>query len=203
MTGKLRQQTIDTYNQSAKELAEYFRGIGSRKKYVDLAFKAANNPKNARVLEIGCCDGRDANYISQKADWYLGIDVSEELIKLAKQQVPAANFKVADAAGFEYPANLDLVFAFASLLHLNKQEVKTVLDKVHESLNPDGVFYISLKYMPQYTEQIKKDQFGTRLFYFYNARIIEQLAGAKYGLIKTWRETKGHTEWFEIALRKN
>ncbi|HSX36987.1 MAG TPA: class I SAM-dependent methyltransferase [Patescibacteria group bacterium] len=197
-----RQATTDTYDKSAKELAEYFRGIGPRVKYIDFAFQAAGNPAKARVVEIGCGDGRDAKEIIKRSSWYLGFDISRELIKLARQHVPEAKFEVADAATFNYPKDLDVVFAFASLLHLDNKELQTVLQKVLGALKPGGVFYISLKYQSEYTKEVKKDRFGERLFYFYNEGLIQELAGSGYETVKAWRETIGHTEWFELALRK-
>lgn len=199
----LRQETIDTYNKSAKELAEYFRGIGPRVKYIDFAFELAGNPDNANVIEIGCGDGRDAKEIIKKTHSYIGFDISEELIKLAKKHVPTAEFVVADAVTFEYPEDLDIVFTFASLLHLNKEEVKMVFTKVNKALKPGGIFYISLKWSPRYRKTVKEDEHGKRLFYLYNAKIIKSLAGAGYKLEDTWREVRGHTDWFEIALRKS
>lgn len=198
----LRQQTIDTYNKSARELAEYFRGIGPRVEHIDAAFELAGSPQSARFVEIGCGDGRDAREIVKRGGWYLGFDISEELIKIAKTYVPEGQFEVADAATFEFPKNLDVVFAFASLLHLNRDEVKDVLARAYGALKPGGVFFISLKYRPQYMQEVKEDQYGTRLFYFYNADIIAELAGDGYEVAKTWREIHGHTEWFEIALKK-
>lgn len=197
-----RQKNIDTYNKSAKELAKYFRGIGPRIKYINFAFQAAGNPEKARVMEIGCGDGRDAKEIVKRADWYLGFDISVKLIKLAREHVSEAEFVVADAAKFDYPQDLDIIFAFASLLHLDKEETRTVLRKAHDALKPGGIFYISLKYRPEYQKEIKKDRFGERLFYFYNPELISELAGNGYEMVKTWNETIGHTEWFELALRR-
>ncbi len=198
----LRQQTVDTYNRSAKELAEYFRGIGPRVKYIDAALELAGNPDGPRVVEIGCGDGRDAKDIVGKVDWYLGVDISEELIKLAREHVPKGNFEVADAVTFEYPKDLDVVFAFASLLHLDKDEVRTVLGKVNEALRPGGIFYISTKWDAEYSQRVKDDRFGRRAFYLYNAEIITQLAGDDYEVASNQREVIGRTEWLELALRK-
>src|SRR5579862_406860 len=97
----IRQETIDTYNRSAKELAKYFDSIGTRALYIDLAFKLAGNPKNARVVEIGCGDGRDAKDIIKHAKWYLGFDISEGLLKFANKLMPDAKFMLADAADFD------------------------------------------------------------------------------------------------------
>lgn len=98
----LRQQTVDTYNKSAKELAEYFRGIGPRTDDIDLAIRLAGNSENPKILEIGCGDGRDAKEIVKRTKNYTGFDISEELIKIARADVPDATFEVADATHYDY-----------------------------------------------------------------------------------------------------
>lgn len=197
-----KQQNKETYNKSAKELAEYFRGIGARTGDIERALKLAGNPQHARVVEIGCGDGRDAKEIVRKVGWYLGIDISEELIKLARQHVPGAHFEIADLESFNFPGKLDVIFAFASLLHSNENEVKGVLQRAKEALNPGGVIYISLKYRAQYVSEVKEDKFGKRLFYFYNPEIIEELAGNSYEKADVNFQQIGNTEWFTIALRR-
>lgn len=202
MTPDLRQQTIDTYNKSAKELAEYFKGIGPRNEDIDRAFDLAGEPQSARVLEIGCGDGRDAKQIEKRAKWYLGFDISEELIKLAKDFVPTAKFEVGDANTFDYPKDLDVVFAFASLLHLDKDQMKSVLAKIHESLKPNGILYMSLKYSPHYVEKIKEDKYGVRQFFFYSSEVVKSLTGNLYKMVFEQQHTIKEQEWLEIALRK-
>jgi len=200
-----KKKTLDTYNNSAKELAEYFKGIGSRKKDIDIAFRLASNQVNPDVLEIGCGDGRDAKEIVSKTEHYLGFDISMELINLAKEHVPDAHFIVADAILFDYGSErYDIVFAFASLLHLDKNEIKTVFEKVHNSLKQNGLFYISLKLSDKYEEVIKKDRFGERKFYYYNPKIIKEIAGNSYKIEKQGGGfvAVGNTKWFEIVLRK-
>ncbi len=197
-----RQETIDTYNKSARELAEYFNGIGPRVKYIEKAFELAGNPVHPRVVEIGCGNGRDAKEIIHRSTYYQGSDISEEFIKLAQDNIPEADFIVADAVTIRFPENLDIVFAFASLLHLDKSEVRTVLQNAAKALRQGGIFYASLKYRPEYAEEIKEDRFGQRQFYFYNADVIAELAGEQYKVASTWREVIGHTDWFEIALER-
>jgi SAM-dependent methyltransferase len=197
-----RQRNLDTYNKSAKELAEYFQGIGPRVRYIDSAFKAAGNPQDAIVVEIGCGDGRDATEIIKYTKNYIGFDIAEKAIKLARERLSGVKFKVGDAISFNYPKNLDIVFAFASLLHLNQTEIRQVLAKAYDALKPGGIFYISLKYEPKYVARVKKDQFGERLFYFYNPELIKKLAGLNYQVVDCYRELIGHTEWFEIILKK-
>jgi SAM-dependent methyltransferase len=205
VTDDWRKVTVDTYNKSAKELAEYFRGIGPRTDDINKAFELAGNPYEPKVLEIGCGDGRDAREIVAHTPNYVGFDISEELIKLARQHVPDGKFEVADALSYPYPENtLDVVFAFASLLHLDKAEVATVLQKVHAALRPGGILFISLKLAPKYKEELKEDKYGTRMFYFYNPTIISRLAAGNYEVIDQGGGfiTVGNTQWFEVALKK-
>ncbi|MGI9028256.1 MAG: class I SAM-dependent methyltransferase, partial [Candidatus Saccharimonadales bacterium] len=175
-----RNVTIDTYNKSAQALADYFQGIGSRVTDIERAFDLAGNPKDPSVVEIGCGDGRDAKEIVRRTNNYVGFDISDGMIKIARNYVPEAHFEVADAVSYEYPKNTDIIFAFASLLHLDKEEVEQVLSSVWQSLNTGGIFYISSKYQPEYSEGIKKDQYGERLFYFYNADLMKEIACSNY-----------------------
>jgi predicted TPR repeat methyltransferase len=199
---KMKQETIDTYNESAEALSEYFRGIGPRTEDIEQAFKLAGDVQNPRVVEIGCGDGRDAKEITTRTNWYLGFDVSESMINLAKQHVADAEFEIADAVSFTYPPDVGIVFAFASLLHLDKDELETVFYKVAEALRPKGIFYISTKYSPEYREEVKEDQFGKRLFYFYNQQELEKIAGTKFAAVYTNQITHGNTDWIEIAFQR-
>lgn len=200
----LRQQTIDTYNNSALELAAYYRGVGVRAEDIALAFQLVGEVKNPKVLEIGCGDGRDAKEILKYTDDYVGIDISKEMVKIAKRHVPNANLKVIDVLEYEFPKELDLVISFASLYHLKKEELKVVIDKVHDSLKPGGVFYLSLKHEPNYSNTIKEDIYGTRLFYFYNPEIIMELAEDRFEVVESKKGYRGVSlsEWFEMGLRK-
>lgn len=201
MEQNYKRELLDTYNKSAQELAEYFASIGSRAEDIEIAIRLASG-QNPEVLEIGCGDGRDAKEIIKHTTRYTGFDIAEELIKIARQKVPQAKFEVADALGYKFPANIDIIFAFASLLHFNQQELADVLTNAHKALRPKGIFYISLKYAPRYTERYKEDRFGRRLFFFYNPSLIKKVAGKKYRVVHSTRSRIGHTDWFEMALQK-
>lgn len=195
-------QTIDTYDRSAAKLAAYFKGIGARTKDIDLALQLADNPAAARVVEIGCGDGRDAAEIISRVAEFEGFDPSEGLLDIARQKVPGVRFVKADALTYEYPNGLDVVYAFASLLHVSKQDMPAVCQKVVAALRPGGIFYVSLKKRDEYAEEIKKDEYGERLFYFYNPALFAQLASDAFEVVHSDEQVIGHTPWFTLALRK-
>lgn len=195
-------ETIATYDESAEELAKYFQGIGSRVEDIKLGFKLVGNPEPARVVEIGCGDGRDAAEIVRRTVWYQGFDPSVGMLELAKKKVPKGSFVQAEATSYKYPDNLDIVFSFASLLHSPKEDIAETCGKVLAALRPGGVFYISLKEKDEYSMDIKEDRFGRRLFYFYNIQLIRKLAGSGFESVHEAQQIIGDTKWFTIALRK-
>ena len=197
-----RQITIDTYNNSAKQLADYFVGIGPRTADIELAIELSENRLAPRIFEIGCGDGRDAEVITAKAQWYEGMDPSSGLLQYAKNRLPDASFKLGDITNYEWPHNLDVVFAFASLLHLSKDEIEHVFRDAYVALQPGGVFYVSLKYMPEYTEVMKHDEFGDRQFFFYTPEVIKGLVGPEYEVVFEDHQQIGNTRWFSIAFKK-
>src|SRR3989338_82716 len=127
-------QTIDTYNKSAQALEKKFDDLGARIFDIEEVFKLLDKVNN-KVVEIGCGNGRDAEEIIKRTNDYVGIDISTELIKLAQKKVPKGKFLVADVTSFEFPEKIDIVFAFASLIHVNKEDLINVLDKIHKSFN--------------------------------------------------------------------
>ncbi|HZM63928.1 MAG TPA: class I SAM-dependent methyltransferase [Candidatus Saccharimonadales bacterium] len=196
-------RTIKTYNKSAEALAKYFKGIGPRVDDIELALELANATSSARVVEVGCGDGRDAVEIIKRVGWYEGFDPSEGLLQIARQKLPQAPFVRAAALTYKYPSNLDVMYAFASLLHINKADLKVVFEKAAKAIRQGGIFYISLKEGDTYTEKAKKDEYGERMFYYYNVALIKELAGNEFSAIHEAHQKMGKTDWFTIALRRN
>lgn len=182
-------------------MAEKFDRMGSRIDDVRraLSYVAAGNP---HVVEIGCGNGRDAEAILQCTDSYVGFDISEKMIGLARAKVPNARFEVADAETYAFPAGTDAVFSFASLLHSPREAVGSVLRNIRASLNDGGIVLLSLKEGDAYREELVTDDFGTRTFYLYTPNVIREEAGDGYESIYEGHQDKGVWKWFTLILRK-
>lgn len=204
MADKL-QKTITTYDEHAQEYADYFRSINSsRAKDIDVAFGLLGHRVNPKVVEIGCADGRDAVEILKRTPNYIGFDASEKLIQLAQKNLPKGTFLVEDMRTFNFPINTDIVFGFASLIHLSRRELANIILAIHHSLNSGGILYISMKKGDSYTGYIKKDIHGERLFYLYSPEDIRSLTDNYFNEVFTTSGfvTNIHTEWFEVAFQK-
>ena len=153
--------TIETYNRAAEDYACKFSGIGPRVDDIERAF-ACFGKANPRVLELGCGDGRDALEICQRTDRYVGIDVSSAMISLAKEKVPQADFRVSDITDYTFDLPIDIIFAFASLLHIDIDSFTKVLEEAREALSVGGIFYISLKEGEYKGGEVVTDEYGER-----------------------------------------
>ena len=195
-------RNIEVYNKSAVTLAQYFKGIGPRVADIKRALALADAKRDARVVEIGCGDGRDALEIMKHIAWYQGFDPSAGMLAIAKKAAPQASFILADGLTYDYPSNIDVVYAFASLLHVNKEVFPKVCQKVSAALRLNGIFYISLKERDKYSEEVKKDAHGERMFYYYTPSLVQTLSGKNFTATYEDHQIIGQTKWFTIALRR-
>lgn len=203
----LDKQTIATYDKSAKSIAQHFqtyRANYTAQDEISEAFKLAGDPRAARVVEVGCGTGKDALAISSRAAWYEGFDPSLELLKIAREQAPGASFVQADALSYGYPEGLDIVFAFASMLHMDKKDFEAACDKIADALRPGGVLCISLKEADEFASKVQTDKFGERLFYFYNPKLVCELAGPNFKQIYEEHMVTGPEKkrWFVQMLQR-
>lgn len=196
--------TISTYDNSAQELATYFAGIGSRLDIIQEALEAAGKPENTRVVEVGCGDGRDAEDIVPLVGWYEGLDPSIEFIKLARQRKLDVSFVQADALSYDYPSELDVIFGFASYLHLDRDDFAKACDKAAASLRTGGVLAMTLKERDNYEEELVEDEFGKRWFYYYDEATVAKRLGKDFEIVKIEHCTlkRKTAKWLVVLAKK-
>ena len=99
-----------------------------------------------KVLDLGCGNGRFLQFLADKDIDYIGVDFSEKLIKIAKQNYPKVKFQVADALNLPFPNNyFDKVYSIAVLHHIPSEEFRIqFLEEVRRILKPDGFFILTV-----------------------------------------------------------
>lgn len=196
-----KQQTIQTYNSSARQLADKFNALDVRVKDIEETVHLVNK-KNPFILEIGCGNGRDAAEILKHTDRYIGIDISEHLLEIAREQVPRGQFVVADIESYDFPAGIDIVFAFASLIHVPRESFKNIMERIFAVLNEGGVIRLFMKYSDVYAEVTKEDKFGIRTYYHYSKEDVIELT-SRFSLLKNELVEFVGQNWLEILLQKS
>ncbi len=190
-----------SYDKDPEFFAGKFDSYGARVEDIDRAF-VLNESKCNVFLELGCGNGRDAKYILSKTKDYIGLDASKGLLDIAKVHLPEADFKLQDIRNVEFsPETFGIIFTFATLLHVNREEMTKIIEKCHKWLKIGGILYISTKY-GEYREEVVLKNNYEKYYYFYKPEDIEKLCPYKFFVVyKNVQDISGQS-WFEIVLRK-
>lgn len=165
---------------------------------------------NAIILDVGCGGGFKTKYIKDKGFQAEGIDFSEEMIKEAKEIFPDITFEVMDLYNLEkLQKTFDGIFAQAVLLHVPKNRIVEVLEKLKSKLNKGGLLYIAVKEARDSSveEEIKKENdYGyeyERFFSYFNLNELKNyFKGADLEVVSEKIVTSGKTNWINIVGRK-
>ena len=155
------------WNERAREDANYFVAFGRRAQNDDeffatgadvmraLASELKRLPARRRALEIGCGPGRLMRPMSRYFDEVHGVDVSDEMIALARERlkdVSNAHPRCAggsDLAGFA-DEWFDFVYSYAVFQHIPSRDVVFhYLREARRVLRPGGVLKCQINGLPQ------------------------------------------------------
>ena len=139
------ENAVDVFNKCAIEYQNRYMDIDLYNESFDLFCK--NIPKeNANILEIACGPGNITKYLLKKRQGFriLGIDLSPNMIDLAKINNPKAEFKLMDCRDIsKIPEKYDAIMCGFCLPYLSKEEAVTLIRDASGLLNKNGVMYIS------------------------------------------------------------
>ena len=163
----------------------------------------------ASILDVGCGAGIKSKYISDKGFNVIGIDFSEEMVKLAQKQAPSAKFLAKDIKKpLRFKALFDGVFAQAILLHFPKKEVANILKNIIEPLRPGGYLYAAVKEQPPDGKEEKivvEEDYGykyERFFsYFTAGELKNYITGAGLKIVYENIGSSGKTNWIQIIAK--
>jgi SAM-dependent methyltransferase len=102
----------------------------------------ARIPRNARVLEIGCGDGKNAEHMPEGVE-YTGCDPNPKYIEHARARYGGrGTFLCAGAEDFERLSlgQFDVVFVVSVLHHLDDAQVRALAKGARAALRPGGRF---------------------------------------------------------------
>ena len=178
-------ETIKTYEKTAEWYAEkHSDDTYLIKQQIDFFIE---NIKGKRILDVGCGPGRDVKYFSERGFEVVGIDLSENFIRIASEKVPEARFALMDMRKMEFPGKqFDGIWACGSFQHLPKKDARKALLEFRRVLKRGGLVYVSVKEGTG-EKEIRKEHYrgGSKLFSFYRRDEIEELfKSCGFGVIK-------------------
>ncbi|MBY8128664.1 class I SAM-dependent methyltransferase [Vibrio fluvialis] len=101
-------------------------------------------PPQGRVLDLGCGHGIPiAAMMTERGFTLTGVDRSERLLSLARRAMPQQEWIQSELESFEPVGHYHGVIIWDSMFHLPRHEHLTLLGKVFEALEPEGVVILS------------------------------------------------------------
>lgn len=195
-----KSETKEAYDKFApefeKKFEEHFYKYVQEKadKYIILL-------KGKTILDLGSGPGNHAIYFKQKGLNVFCLDNSEEMIKLCKEKGLYA--KLGDIEDLKFaPESFDGVWAYASLLHIPKEKIGTILEKIYLILKKEGLLAIALKEgSGEGFETDERYPGSKRWFSYYSEEEIGGIFG-KYFVIKAHSKTVGKKTIFNHYILK-
>jgi trans-aconitate methyltransferase len=165
MTASKMAKTIRAYNNNAKKYNAKFKDFSTYKNKI-IDFQGQFIPKGARVLDLGCGPGNNITTIKSLDDscHFTGIDLSEDLLGIAKMIHPSCTFINENLCSLECVEQYDTVLASFCIVHLENEETEKLLKFITESLVEGGSLYLS--FMEGTTSGFETTSFSNEEIYF-------------------------------------
>lgn len=191
--------SINFYNKNAQEFYNNTVSADLTECYAE--FLKYIEP-NGKILDAGCGSGRDSLFFLAKGYSVVSIDGSEEMVKLSSQLTGQKTIKMM-FQDININNEFDGVWACASLLHISKNEINDVIERISNSLKQNGIFYASFKYGEGETVR------NERLFNSYDEETLKSLIDEHKSLqiIKVWktadvRPDRENEYWVNVLCKK-
>ncbi len=139
------QISVDTFNKLAKQYQDKYMSLELYEQTFDCFIELL--PKtDAKILDLGCGPGNIAQYLLKRLTdlKIFGIDLSPNMVQLAKTNNPQADFEVMDCRHIgELTESFDAIMCGFCLPYLSHQEVSKLINNASNLVSSGGVIYLS------------------------------------------------------------
>lgn len=173
--------TVDYYNKTANEWAE--SGYSNAPDVPSMFEFAKKYPSGSRFLDLCCGTGYETQRLHTLGYNVVGIDFSEESLKIARDRNPGISFYQEDILNdYSYIGKVDAVFVIAGLVHIEKNQLRTAFSNMREVLNENGQLFVTVREgngkIPEWSICVVEDVEYDRNFIGHSLNeLIEEAAG--------------------------
>lgn len=108
----------------------------------NMLMKMAGDVKGKKVLDIGCGTGRLARVLIEKNADYTGVDISEEMLKIAKKKNTKGKFLEADIEELPFEdESFDVIICAFVIVHVG--DLKEAFREAYRVLKKGGIFVVT------------------------------------------------------------
>lgn len=193
---------ISLNRKSWNNVAEKYNDANYGKMNPAIDFFCKKLPERGSILDIGSGTGLPfAKLFLNKGFNYLGVDISSQMIKIARKNVPLAKFEEISMTELNYDNEFDGVFSHYSMLLLSPQLFKEVAKRVVKSLKGNGLFYLSLNEprvkIADFDEDVICEIMGETMYSraYTEEEIVEVFNPLRLKKLQIYRETQNSEEF--------
>ncbi len=139
---KILNETEAGYDQVAEKFSDTRKNF-----WGELAFIADYVADGDKILDYGCGNGRLLEILKNKKIDYVGVDVSQKLINLAKVKYPGHErsfSKISSPASLAFPDNFfNRIISVAVFHHFPEEYAKEMAKELYRITKPGGIIVIT------------------------------------------------------------
>ena len=194
----MKNKTLDYYNQNVTTFIADTISVDLK----DTQNKFINALPGDKILDLGCGSGRDTKYFLEIGLKVTAVDGSEELCKRASDYlgIPVYHMLFQE---LDLEDEYNGIWACSSILHLPKDELRTVFYKMVTALKSSGVIYTSFKY-GEFEGERNGRYFTDFTIELFNEFIknIHDLKIEEQWITEDVRPGRRDEKWLNLLLRK-
>ena len=139
---RTKEIVVKGWNTIAREYDRYrdkHKIDGELQQFVDLL------PEGARVLDAGSGSGVPASqYLTNAGLKVTGVDLSDTMLEMARENVPDATFLKKDILELDFPnESFEGILSLFTLFHIPRKKHPEVVKRFYELLNKEGILLIN------------------------------------------------------------
>jgi ubiquinone/menaquinone biosynthesis C-methylase UbiE len=129
-------------------------------------------PKNGIVLDAGCGTGIAESYLLREGFNVIGVDYSEDMLKIAREKAPSVNFRRMDIRKLEFKEGTfdGILCAGGVLIHIMESELDKVFGEFARVLAKSGAVFITTRAAEEQKEVVEEAHEGGKINVNYHTR---------------------------------
>ncbi len=156
-------------------------------------------------MDLGCGGGQPLTaYFADKGFDVTGVDLSREMIEIAKTQIPQGRFFVSDMVECQFTGEeFDVIVSAFAIIHVPQERQLILFKKIFEWLKKNGTAYLVLA--NQDVKEWREDFYGVEMYWSHFCKQKYQELIDEVGFELIWDEVENLPNgevFYNVILKK-